>query len=265
MDLMTETIIEALQELFAPESIVLRNDSSSRLLEGLPQEVKVASGQPPEFISIMENDLLFRATLLAGQKTGWFYDMRPNRAWLQQIAEGRRMLDIFCYAGASGLLALGSGAAHATFIDSSALALQMATQSAQAIHLEKNCTFLESDAFAELARLKADGQQFDLVACDPPAFIKRKKDLEAGRRAYGRINEQAVALLSDGGFLLSASCSMHLTESELVNCVRQAAMKSGRQAQILKSGGQGLDHPVHPAIPETRYLKAILARIVKVG
>ena len=254
-------VLDTLIQVLVPASIVLRNDSSIRTLEGLPREVEVAWGKAPEIVELMENGVRMLAPLHSGQKTGWFYDQRPNRAWLRNLVHGKRVLDVFSYIGGFSVPAAAFGAREVVAVDASRPALEMAGKNAELNGVGNILNSIEGDAFAVLKSLKMAGEFFDVVVVDPPAFIKRKKDHKEGLLAYHRINELAMQLLSADGFLLSASCSMHLGREELLGVLNSAGRRQNRQVQIVMEGSQGPDHPVHPAIPETRYLKAFLARV----
>ena len=261
MDALRSQVLDALKQLVAPKSIILRNDSSIRTLEGLPRGVEVAWGEPPKEVKILENGVRMLVPFQDGQKTGWFYDQRQNRAWLKGLVSGKRVLDVFSYVGAFAIQAAAFGAREVMAIDASRPALEMAEKNAELNGASDRFTGIEGDAFAVLKGLKAEGERFDLVIVDPPAFIKRKKDHKEGLQAYHRINELAMQLLDADGILLSASCSMHLAREELLDVLRSAGQHQDRHVQILMEGMQGPDHPVHPAITETRYLKAFLARV----
>lgn len=261
MEVLKSEIIEALKNLLDPESILLRNDSSMRPLEGLTQEVITAHGTPPQEVELLENNVRMLAPLHNGQKTGWFYDQRPNRAMLKKLVPGKRVLDVFSYVGSFAVQAAVFGAKEVMAVDASRFALEMAEKNAALNGMEKIFSGAEGDAFDVLKALKQEEERFDVIVVDPPAFIKRKKDHKEGLRAYHRINELAMRLLSNDGLLLSASCSMHLQRNELMDVLRSSGRRLDRHVQILFEGGQGPDHPVHPAIPETCYLKAFLARV----
>jgi 23S rRNA (cytosine1962-C5)-methyltransferase len=263
MEVLKPEIIDALKTLLKPESILLRNDSSMRQLEGLPSEIVTAYGTSPKVVELLENGVRMLAPLHDGQKTGWFFDQRPNRALLKRYVQGKRVLDVFSYVGSFAIQAAVFGAKDVMAVDASRFALEMAEKNAVLNGVEKTFSGAEGDAFDILKALRQDGEQFDVIVVDPPAFIKRKKDHKEGLRAYHRINESAMRLLSDGGLLLSASCSMHLQRDELLDVLRSGSRRLDRHVQVLFEGTQGPDHPVHPAIPETCYLKAFLARITK--
>lgn len=261
MEALKASVIDALLDTVGAESILLRNDSSIRSLEGLPLAVEAAFGSVPKEIELVENDVKMLAPLLDGQKTGWFYDQRVNRAWLRQFAGGARVLDVFSYVGSFAVQAAAFGAREVLAVDSSLPALEMAERNAALNGVGDTFNCIQGDAFAVLKGLKTGGERFDVIVVDPPAFIKRKKDHREGLQAYRRINELAMQLLVDDGILISASCSMHLQREELQDILRAAGRRLERHVQLLGEGMQGPDHPVHPAIPETRYLKAFLARV----
>lgn len=262
MDAMREPVVAALLEVMQPESILLRNDSGIRELEGLPSEVLVAHGEPPETVELTENGVRFRVPLRTGQKTGWYYDQRPNRAWLRNIVHDRSVLDVFSYIGSFGVQAGAFGAKSVCCIDASEQALVQARENAALNNFKGDFSTLHGDAFDQLRALRTANQHFDVVIVDPPAFVKKKKDLPKGAAAYRRINEIAMELLNPDGLLIASSCSMHLPTEELIKALRAGAQRTGRHVQLLAEGMQGVDHPVHPSIPETRYLKALLARVV---
>jgi 23S rRNA (cytosine1962-C5)-methyltransferase len=263
MEVMKSEIIDALRELLNPESILLRNDSSIRLLEGLTREVETAYGESPKEVVLVENGVKMLAPLHDGQKTGWFFDQRPNRALLKPYVQNKRVLDVFSYVGSFAIQAAVFGAKEVMAVDSSRFALEMAEKNAVLNGVDRIFNGAEGDAFEVLKALRQEGEQFDVIVVDPPAFIKRKKDHKEGLRAYRRINELAMRLLCNDGLLLSASCSMHLQRDELVDVLRSGGRRLDRHVQVLFEGIQGPDHPVHPAIPETCYLKALLARVSK--
>ena len=213
----------------------------------------------PDAVDVPEGGVNFRVPLAAGQKTGWYFDQTANRALFARHVRGARVLDVFSYAGAFGLQAARAGAQSVTCVDSSGPALAAASATADANGLEAE--LLEGDAFETLEALHAERRRFDAVVVDPPAFIKRKKDHPKGLAAYRRVNQLAMQLLDRDGLLMACSCSYHLAPGELVDAVQRAARHLGRFAQLIAAGGQSPDHPVHPAIDETRYLRAFLFRV----
>jgi 23S rRNA (cytosine1962-C5)-methyltransferase len=262
MEALKSDVEAAVREVVNPQGFLWKNDSGARDLEQLPEYVEVAFGAVPDQIEVVESDLRFTAPLREGQKTGWFYDQSANRGRLTRyLPRGARVLDVCSYAGAWAISALKNGAASASCIDSSELALRFAQQNAEgnAVAIE----LLRADAFDAMKRLREEGRRFDVVILDPPAFIKRKKDIPQGIAAYRKLNQLALNLIDGDGLLVSCSCSYHLTADELSGAVQGAARHSGRFVQILESGGQSPDHPVHPAIAETRYLKAFFCRVIR--
>jgi 23S rRNA (cytosine1962-C5)-methyltransferase len=262
MEALKEEVAAAVRTVLDPAGLYWKNDTAARDLEQLPQEAHLAFGAVPEELSVMEAGLAFRAPLAHGQKTGWFYDQTANRARLARyIAPGARVLDVCCYAGAWAITALRAGAARACCVDSSQAALDFAAANAARNGLAVET--LRADAFEALEALAERGERYDLVILDPPAFIKRKKDIPRGQAAYRKLNQLALGLLGEEGTLVSCSCSYHLAAEELMSAIQGAARHSGRFVQILEAGGQSPDHPVHPAIPETRYLKAFFCRVTR--
>ena len=257
-------LIEAqVSALLAPRAIVWKNDSSARELESLPREVRVAAAapaSPPDEVTILEAGLQFTAPLVDGQKTGWFYDQTANRAWLrQQLRPGVRVLDVCSYVGGWGVSAMAAGASYALCVDSSQTALDWAQRNAQANGV--SLAVQKGDAFDVLESLHAQGERFDVLVVDPPAFIKRRKDLPKGEAAYRKLNQLALRLATPEALLVSCSCSWHLPAETLPALLQAAASHEGQVLRIIASGGQSPDHPVHPAMPETRYLKALFCHV----
>ncbi|HZR34381.1 MAG TPA: class I SAM-dependent rRNA methyltransferase [Nevskia sp.] len=253
MESLRGPLLDALQAEFKPRGIVLRNDSSAREAEDLPQYVEDI-GAVPQTVLIEEGGVRFEVAMHGGQKTGWFYDQHDNRDRLARYVRGARVLDVFSYVGGWALRAHAFGAAEVACVDSSAAALEAAAHNAalNGASLET----IKGQALDVLRQLGAEGRRFEVVVVDPPALIKRKKDHAEGLSLYGRLNRAAFELLAPGGILVSCSCSYHLDAAELQRVLLRESRASGRRLQILEQGGQGPDHPVHPAIPETRYLKA---------
>jgi 23S rRNA (cytosine1962-C5)-methyltransferase len=262
MESVKSDIIEALQKVIKPESILLRNDSSSRGAESLPNQNEQAVGLTPEQIEIEENGTRFAIYPHSGQKTGWFYDHRISRQQIARYVEGKRVLDVFSYIGAFGVQMAAAGANEVWCIDISGKALDELEYNAKLNQVDAKITSIEGDAYTAMKELKQQGEQFDVVIVDPPAFIKKKKDHKAGLNAYTKINEMAMRLLAKDGILLSASCSMHLATNELQDIIRSAGRHLDKTVQILEQCHQGPDHPIHPAIEETRYIKGFICRVL---
>jgi 23S rRNA (cytosine1962-C5)-methyltransferase len=250
----------ALVGLLSPRQIVWKNDGNARELEALPREVLVTGGDLPATLEVREGPLRFEAPLEHGQKTGWFYDQTANRSMLAGLLRpGARVLDVCSYVGAWSVAALATGAASAVCVDASQHALDGAQRNAalNGVSVET----VKGDAFDVLTALAAEGRRFDVAIVDPPAFIKRRKDQPKGEAAYRRLNQLAIGLLDDEALLVSCSCSYHLDAATLPELLQSAAVHQRRTLQVIAMGGQSADHPVHPAMPETRYLKALFCRV----
>ena len=256
MDRLEPDLLSALDAVLAPRAVVLRNDGAVRALEGLESYVRVAKGAIEGPVAVEENGVRFAADLLTGQKTGWFYDQRDNRAFVAGLSRGARVIDIYAYLGGFGIQAAAAGAREVTIVDRSQPALDLAAHSAALNGVAERCRFVRAGAFEEMERLAAIGERFDVVVADPPAFVKSRKDLGAGLRGYAKMVRLAAPLVAPGGFLLAASCS-HNVETEMFALqVRQGLEQAGRNGRILRTAGAAADHPVHPFLPESAYLKA---------
>lgn len=259
MELMKETIVRAVQRLVHPAAIILKNDGKMRKVEGLESYVEQAHGPETTMLNVEENGVRFEVPLAGGQKTGWFYDHRMNRQRLQAYAPGKRVLDVFSYVGGWGIQAACAGAAQVTCVDSSSSAIDSVHHNAGLNGLS-NVETLEGDAFDALKALCEEKEKFDIVVLDPPALIPRRRDQKAGEQAYARLNQLGLRLLERDGLLVSASCSMHLSQDKLVDIIRSSGRKIDRFVQLLEQGHQAPDHPVIPGIPETDYIKSCFVR-----
>lgn len=263
MEAVRDRVAEALDAVFAPKAIVAANQSAVRELEGLERYTRALKGELPETVTLEENGVRFEAPLAEGQKTGWFYDHRAARRRLPPLVAGARVLDVFSYCGGWGIQAACAGADAVTCVDSSGMALEYAKANATLNQVADKVDTLAGNAFDVLKAQAEAGEKYDVVILDPPAFIKRKKDYKNGLAGYRTINELALRLVTPGGFLISASCSMHLPEDKLLDVIRGSARHVDRYAQVFAREGQAEDHPFHPAIPETRYLKSWFVRVLK--
>ncbi len=255
-------LFSALEHLFHPRAIVLRNDNASRGLEGLSKEVVLLKGDLSDPVWMEENTVKYKVDVLKGQKTGWFYDQRINRQNMMPHVIGKTVLDVFSYTGSWSVCAANAGASHVTAIDVSQAALDVLEKNAEANNVLNKVIGRCEDAFTAMQNLFQDNATFDVVFIDPPAFIKRKKDIKEGVQAYNRANRLAMNLVKPGGLLISSSCSYHMSQSTLQNSLLKAGRKLKRHIQVLSYGHQGPDHPVHPAIEETAYLKTITVRVI---
>ncbi len=260
MELLKPQIQEALLRVLKCDALLFKNDSGARELEGLPSYVEAVKGTFDELGLVIEDGLKFSAPLVEGQKTGWFFDQAANRRALPKyVRSGARVLDVFSYSGAWAVRAAKSGASQVIGVDSSASALELAARNG-----ERNGVTVSTrkgDAFDVLEQLAKEPGRFDVVIVDPPAFAKRRKDLPKALAAYKRLNQLAMQLVSSDGILVSCSCSYHVSAEDLQDAIAKAARAADKHLQILEFGGQAPDHPVHPAIPETRYLKAYFCRV----
>ena len=255
VDRLLPEIVDGLLALHPWRGIVARNDSGARAHEGLPQEVRVLHGDA-EGAEAVEGGVAFPVDPVSGQKTGFFHDQRPNRDFVARLAAGGAVLDVFCHTGAFGLRALAAGAASALLVDASAPALDQARRAAERNGLLDRAAFRRGDAFEVMEALAGEGTRFDVVVCDPPAFAKSRKDMDAGLRAYQRMARLAAPLVAPGGFLFCASCSHHAPLDRFADSLAAGLLRARRDARLLHTGGAGPDHPVHPHLPESAYLKA---------
>jgi 23S rRNA (cytosine1962-C5)-methyltransferase len=260
MDRLLPEIVAALTDLLPLRAVVARNDSASRAHEGLPARVDLLVGADAAAV-VEEGGVRFPVDPLAGQKTGWFFDQRPNRDRVAALASGARVLDVFCHTGAFGLRCAAAGAAHVTLVDASAPALDHARAAAETNGFSARVATRRGDAFDVLSDLGQAGETYDIVICDPPAFAKSKKDQANGLRAYGRMARLAAPLVAPGGFLFVASCSHHAPADLFAGVIAEGVRRARREARIVFSGGAGPDHPVHPLLPESAYLKAQLLQM----
>ncbi len=261
IELRKASLIAALIELINPAAIILKNDNSQRQLEGLSLESEIAYGQLPDSLIIEENGAQFKIDILDGQKTGWFYDHRSSRALLASIAKNQRVLDLFSYTGAWGIPAAMAGASEVTCVDASEGALALAKENARLNQVDDNMHFVRSDVFEFLKQARLDNRLYDIIVLDPPALIKRKKDFKQGYEAYRRLNHLALQVLSRNGILVSASCSFHLSRENLHEILRSSGRHIDRHLVFFASLGQGPDHPIDPASPETEYLKTFFCSV----
>jgi len=259
MEKLTSPLLEALDAVVAPKTVILRNDTPSRALEGLESYVRAAKGEMPARISLIENGVRYFADIGGGQKTGWYFDQRDNHAFMAKLAKNRSVLDAYCYAGGFALAAAKAGAKDVTGIDSSQAALTLAEDAAAANNVRAK--FVRADVFEELERLTAANETFDVVIADPPPFVKSRKDLEPGAKAYRKLARLAAAVTAPNGFLLLASCSHNISQERFAQECAVGISRANRRASLLHQAGAGADHPVHPMLPETAYLKALVYAI----
>jgi len=259
MEVLTPLVLEGLLSLLTPRALVLKNDSPVRKLEGLETYEKIAHGALSGPVPLIENGVTFFADLVDGQKTGWFYDQRDNRAAIAALAKGRSVIDFYTYAGGFAIQAAKAGARSVVAVDRSEGSLALASQAAAANGVTIDP--VRADCFAEMERLAAAGSRFEIVVADPPAFVKSRKDIAAGSKGYRKMAKLAAALVAPEGFLLAGSCSHHMTPDAFAEAIRQGIQQAGRSGRIVRTAGAGADHPVHPFLPESAYLKALLFQL----
>jgi 23S rRNA (cytosine1962-C5)-methyltransferase len=262
MEMFKEEVVSAIEKVIKPVCVIVRNDSAIRGSEGLERYVEIAKGEIPESLMVEENGANFRVAAADGQKTGWFFDQAFNRARMLKYVKGKRVLDVCSYVGAWGVQAATVGASDVFCVDSSSAALDRVEQNAQLNGVTEQVAAVQGDAFDAMRELRGEKEKFDVVVVDPPAFIKRRKDIKEGMLAYRRLNLAAMQLLSKDGVLITSSCSHHMAAQSLLQMVQKAARHLDRSLQLLEQGFQSPDHPIHPAIPETAYLKTFYLRVL---
>jgi len=258
MDRLGPLVLDALDALLRPRAVVLRNDSPARAAEGLERRVRVARGALDGPVALVENGARFVADLEGGQKTGWFFDQRDNRAFVARLARGARVLDLYSYAGGFAVQAALAGAAAVVAVDRAEGALAQAGEAARLNGVADRVDLRRAEVFGELERLAAEGTRFDLVIADPPAFVKSRKDLKAGARGYRKLARMSAGRVAPGGILFLASCSHNVDPALFLEETRRGIADAGRSARVLRAAGAAPDHPVHPWLPESAYLKALV-------
>jgi 23S rRNA (cytosine1962-C5)-methyltransferase len=254
-------LLAALDDVLAPGAVVLRQDSPVRALEGLESYVRTAAGPPPDKVEVLEGGCRFPVDLMGGQKTGWYFDLAAARAQVAALAAGVEMLDLFSHSGAFAVTAAKAGARHVLAVESSAPALELAAAAAAASGVSAAMEFRRGDVFEELQALAAKGRGFGLVVADPPSFVKSKKELAPGARGYRKLARLAAHVVAPEGLLFIACCSHHVSAELFAEEVAAGLEAAGRGGRIVAQGGAGPDHPVHPHLPETAYLKHLLIQV----
>jgi len=261
IDRYKEMIVSLLSEMFQPAGIFERNDVSVRELEGLPQQKGFLQGEFPTLITVQENGFPFYADIENGQKTGFFYDQRENRSFLQPIMPGATVLDCFCHTGSFAVHAAKYGAKSVEAVDISAQAVELAIQNARLNQVEEICRFQVGNAFDVLRTWSDQQRLFDVVILDPPAFTKSRSSLEGAARGYKEINLRGLKMVRPGGFLVTCSCSYHMDRDLFRAVVNDAAQDAKRQIRQVEYRTQAKDHPILPAASETEYLKFLVVQV----
>ncbi len=254
-------VVNALTKLFPVVSIFEKDDFKLREPEGLERRERLLYGALPSELIISENGVKFYVDIAKGQKTGYFFDHRLTRQKVKKLSKDRRVLDLFSYTGSFAINSVLGGAKQVIAVDSSESACEMAKRNAQLTQVEDRCEFIVADAFEFLKKLIRTGEKFDLVNLDPPGFIKAQKDKEKGIAKYLKINSLAMRVLSRGGILVSSSCSHYLFWQDLMDILLISAQETGRSFVVLDRSTQGPDHPIHPQMPETEYLRSLIVQV----
>ncbi|EBA11319.1 RSP_2647 family RNA methyltransferase [Roseobacter sp. CCS2] len=261
-DVLIGPLVAALQDVTGVTTVIMNGTGRARTLEGLAEKTDVLTGDAPhDPVAVPMNGATYMADVMGGQKTGLFFDQRPNHAFVAGLSKGARVLDVFSHVGGFGLAALAADAASVLAVDGSAPALELAATGASKMGVSDRFTTRKGDAFDVLAALAEEGETFDVVICDPPAFAPSKPALDAGLRAYERIARLAAPLVADGGYLTLCSCSHAADLTKFRNASARGIGRGGRRGQIIYTGSAGPDHPLLPHLAESGYLKALTFRL----
>ncbi|MGY8992891.1 MAG: class I SAM-dependent rRNA methyltransferase [Rhodospirillales bacterium] len=261
MDTLLPQVLTALDRILAPKTVILRNDGAFRDLEQLNKEVRVLKGEVTEPIDVMEGSLHFIADPLAGQKTGWFFDQRPNRKFVARLSKDMRVLDLYCHTGGFAISAASAGAASVLGIDSSEPALDLAIRATGLNNLADIVRFEKDNVFKAMERLSASKNRFGIVIADPPAFVKSRKDLKPGLNGYRKLARMAAELVESKGYLFIASCSHNVDAAAFAEAVARGISQAGRAGRNLRAVGAGPDHPIHPHLSESAYLTTLTLQL----
>jgi len=255
MEKLIDPLLTALEKTLAPANVILRNDTPSRALEGLDDYVRAAKGDARRIV-VEENHVRYFADATGGQKTGWYYDQRDNRAFMAKLAKVKSVLDAYSYSGGFGIAAAKNGAREVICLDSSAPALALGEEAAAANGVAGK--FVKVDVFEELERLAAAKEMFDIVIADPPPFVRARKDLEPGAKAYRKLARLSASVVAPNGYLMLASCSHNISPERFASESAAGIARAMRRSTLIRQAGASPDHPVHPLLPETAYLKALV-------
>ncbi len=260
-DLRLELVVEVLRELFGAACVFEKNDFRLREPENLPRREGALYRSVRPDLTISESGVRFRVDIAAGQKTGYYFDHRLTRRKVRELAPGKSVLDVFCYTGSFAVNAALGGARRVLAVDASEAACRLARANAELNGVSDRCEFVTADAFRTLAELVRNKTRFDLVCLDPPAFIKLRREKSSGLRGYRKVNALAMRLLSEGGILVTSSCSHHLFWQDMLDMLVGAAQDAGREFTIVERLTQGPDHPVLLSMPESEYLRCFVLRV----
>lgn len=260
MEQLTDAVIGVLDDIFKPETIVLKNDSQARILEGLNIEKKILKGSLDKLPIMNEGGMLLEVNPMAGQKTGFFLDQAENRAAFSSLVSGGTGLDLFSYTGAWSIKLAKKGS-FVTAVDSSETAISQSKRNAELNDVSDRCSFVKADAFDFLKALNLERKKYDFIVLDPPAFVKSKAKLNEAVRAYREVNAASMSLLKDAGLLATSSCSYHLEKAMFMEMLRAAAKDAGKKARVVEMRSQAKDHPISLSVPETEYLKCAILEV----
>lgn len=260
MERLKDIIVAILDELFHPVSIILRNDSPFRRLEGLALEKRIIKGEVTKVV-IKEAERSFYVDTLSGQKTGFFLDQRENRVAFSKLINKGKGLDLFCYTGAWSIHLAASGA-DVIGVDESEYAIEISTKNAELNKLSNRCRFLKADVFDFIEGEIRNGSKYDFIVLDPPAFVKSRDKIREAAKAYRRINADAMRLLNEGGLIATSSCSHHISREAFLDILRAAAKDAGKRLRLIEMRSQAKDHPVLLSMPETEYLKCAILEVL---
>jgi 23S rRNA (cytosine1962-C5)-methyltransferase len=253
-------IAEILKEEFNAENIFSKNEDYFRTLEGLPTEDKVYLGEIKNEL-INDGAVNYQINFEKGHKTGFYFDQRDNRFFIEKLAAGKTVLDAFCNSGGFGLHAAKAGAAKVTFVDSSSHEIESAKENFALNNFTAESEFIEEDVFNYLEKSASSSKKFDIVIIDPPAFAKSRKNIPVAKKGYERLNKLAMQCVAPGGYLVTSSCSYHITRDDFLSSISSASVKAARPAQLIYFNSASMDHPKLPSMPETSYLKFGVFRV----
>jgi 23S rRNA (cytosine1962-C5)-methyltransferase len=261
MDRLTDELADILREMLSPRAVIVRGDSPIRRLERLEERHQIIGTAPDGPVKLIENGVAYLADVTGGQKTGWFYDQRNNRRFMAKLAGGLDVLDVYAHSGGFGLAAAESDANTVTMVDRSQAACELARQAAELGGLANRCTVVQGEAFADLTVRRDRDERFGMVICDPPAFVGSKKELKSGAKGYRKLTRLAARLVEKEGWLAISSCSHHVTDEMFLEQIRLGLRDAQRDGKVVRRSGAGPDHPLHPGLPESAYLKFVCLRL----
>ena len=261
-DNMCKVIASSIKEVCEIDVVIKNSSGRSRRLEGLDDKNAVFFGDlPPVAISVPMNGAIYKADVLGGQKTGLFYDQRHNQKFVAGLASDKVVLDVFCHVGGFGLAAIAAGASKVSFVDSSTKALELVKIGAAEMNKSSYVNTIQGDAFAVMKELAGSGDLYDLVICDPPAFVTSRNSLQSGLRAYEKMAKLGSSLTRENGILVLCSCSQLADLTKFRNACVRGIGRGGRRGQLIYTGFAGADHPMHLQLLDNSYLKSLVFRL----